>query len=438
MASGSDVRDILGLAAASSNLSRPTAPKKLARPPGQKRLAGIARELHDLLGGSAPPIVPVRPQYKAKPKMSKRVTAWVWRQFRNEARNDELLLEHWEKATDSQDEPYRFSKFNKGVHILEYTDDEYNKYLADPAWSRQETDYLWKLIRRFEWRFVIITDRYEWPDKERSMEDLKDRYYSIVRKLAEVRSEAYPELREMITTHKYDKNIEVERKKHLDKLYGRTAEQIKEEEILFYELKKREANEQKWTREREHLAKSLGSMDIPIPLQLGSNGSVPPDPRGFGMGSGLPTPTGRKDKGALPLGRSILGELEDTAAATRRVEKIPPGVFLRSSRLTQVKAIYQQKLNEIFERFEIPLRPQMATGPIVAKLEELKALVQQVFELKRMQDRMNMDMKSALQRKQFLEMGEYVDELGASGPGTRKRSLSSPANTPRDSKRQRS
>ena len=57
----------------------------------------------------------------------------------------------------------------------------------------------------------------------------------------------------------------------------------------------------------------------------------------------------------------------------------------------------------------------MATGPIVAKLEELKALVQQVFELKRMQDRMNMDMKSALQRKQYLELGDYVDEMGASG-----------------------
>jgi DNA methyltransferase 1-associated protein 1 len=29
----------------------------------------------------------------------------------------------------------------------------------------------------------VIADRYEWQDKERTMEDLKDRYYSGVRKL---------------------------------------------------------------------------------------------------------------------------------------------------------------------------------------------------------------------------------------------------------------
>ena len=124
---------------------------------------------------------------------------------------------------------------------------------------------------------------------------------------------------------------------------------------MFYELRKREANEAKWTREREHLAKTLGSMDIPIPLALGPNGSVPPDARGFGFGNmgGFATPMGRKEKGLMPVGRSILGELEDTATAARRVEKIPPGVFLRSSRLTVVKSLYQQKLTEVFERFEI-------------------------------------------------------------------------------------
>ncbi|TPX30105.1 hypothetical protein SmJEL517_g06254 [Synchytrium microbalum] len=427
MASGSDVRDILGLGAAGpSSATKPPPPKKLARPPGQKRLAGIARELHELLGGSAPPIVPVRPQYKAKPKMSKRVTGWVWRQFKNDARSDGLLLEHWEKVTDSQDEPYRFSKFNKNVNILEYSDDEYTKFLVDEQWSKEETDYLFKLCKQYELRFIIITDRYEFEDKQRSMEDLKDRYYTVVRKIAESRAESQPELRDLVTTHQFNKNMEVERKKHLERLSTRTPEQIKEEEILFQELRRREASEAKWTKEREHLAKTLGSMDIPIPTSMGG----PSGELIVSLQAGVPVALERKES-LVPVGRSILGELEDLSS---RREKLPPGVFLRSSRLTAVKSQYQSKVNEVFERFDIPMKPVMPTGPICNKMEDLKGLIQQLLDMKRMHDRISMDMKSAIQRKQYLEMGDDNDDGGGGG---RKRSMSSPAHSQRDAKRQR-
>jgi len=53
----------------------------------------------------------------------------------------------------------------------------------DPDWTKEETDYLWSLCPDFDLRWIIITDRYEWPDKTRTMEDLKDRYYSCVRGL---------------------------------------------------------------------------------------------------------------------------------------------------------------------------------------------------------------------------------------------------------------
>ena len=53
----------------------------------------------------------------------------------------------------------------------------------DPDWTKEETDYLWSLCAEFDLRWIIITDRYEWQDKQRTMEDLKDRYYSGVRAL---------------------------------------------------------------------------------------------------------------------------------------------------------------------------------------------------------------------------------------------------------------
>lgn len=43
------------------------------------------------------------------------------------------------------------------------------------AWSREETDQLFELCERFDLRFIVIADRFP---SDRSVEDLKSRYYS--------------------------------------------------------------------------------------------------------------------------------------------------------------------------------------------------------------------------------------------------------------------
>lgn len=63
---------------------------------------------------------------------------------------------------------------------MTYTDSEYEQYLQDNNWTRTETDVLFDLCRKFELKFLIIHDRWNnilYPD--RSVEDLKERYYSI-------------------------------------------------------------------------------------------------------------------------------------------------------------------------------------------------------------------------------------------------------------------
>ena len=57
------------------------------------------------------------------------------------------------------------------------------------------------------------------------------------------------------------KEREVERKKNLAILLSRTREQILEEEILYTELKRREANETKWAKERENLLRTFKFQD---------------------------------------------------------------------------------------------------------------------------------------------------------------------------------
>ncbi|CAJ0908056.1 3364_t:CDS:2, partial [Entrophospora sp. SA101] len=60
-------------------------------------------------------------------------------------------------------------------------------YLIDRDWSKEETDYLFDMCRKYDLRFIIIHDRYDFPNKIRTIEDLKERYYSVCKKILQIR-----------------------------------------------------------------------------------------------------------------------------------------------------------------------------------------------------------------------------------------------------------
>ncbi|KAG0224890.1 swr complex subunit [Actinomortierella wolfii] len=127
MATGSDVRDIFQLKPASEQVRR--------APRTEKKPDGISREL-------------------------------TWRPFVNPMRDDDLVLHHWQKTMTDPNEEYYFTRYNKIINLQEYTPEEYTKHLQDPDWTMEETAYLWDLCRRFDLRWVVIQDRYEWPPRE--------------------------------------------------------------------------------------------------------------------------------------------------------------------------------------------------------------------------------------------------------------------------------
>jgi DNA methyltransferase 1-associated protein 1 len=66
------------------------------------------------------------------------------------------------------------------VPVPTYTDAEYQTHLTAEGWSKQDTDHLFDLCRRFDLRFVIIHDRWDRSRfTERTVEDLKQRYYDV-------------------------------------------------------------------------------------------------------------------------------------------------------------------------------------------------------------------------------------------------------------------
>lgn len=186
-----------------------------------------------------------------------------------------------EKEKEGKAEPgYKFAKFNIKVTVPEYTDEQYESHLKSDDWSKEETDYLVNLAQDYDLRWIVIGDRYDYQSppssqgntdpsslpptpKERTIEDLKARYYHIAAKTMALKQP----LQSMSTTEfalhermlKFDAKVETTRKKLAQTLFLRPPEEVKEEEILLAELKRIVTHQERFSQERKELYDRLQS-----------------------------------------------------------------------------------------------------------------------------------------------------------------------------------
>lgn len=249
MASGRDVRDMLGLPAggdapnkagsgAATALAAAAALKRPGKPAGGggRKIQGVAREVAALYGERPPPVAVYEEKkaYRAKRQSAGPAKKWIQQPFTNPARHDGLVLKHWKRkpttappVQESEDAPMQdpetadiypescmeYVKYDIKVDMPTFTDEEYNAHLRSDDWSREETDYLFEVVQDYSYRWAVIWDRYEYepsrnrvafdssnpeeaqalatmpfpPSKKRSVEDLKARFYEISAKLMKLR-----------------------------------------------------------------------------------------------------------------------------------------------------------------------------------------------------------------------------------------------------------
>lgn len=185
----------------------------------------MKREIIKLVGG-IPSVIPTT-STKQLGKYD-RVTKWVWTKFNNPARPDNFQFLHWQREEDL-DKDYEYAQFNKKIKLVEFTQEEYENLLKelDPSWTYEETLYLWELCRQFDLRFTIIHDRYDYPIA-RTIEELKDRYYSISRKILEHKNiHDHP-----ILKSGYNYEQEMKRRAYLEKTINKSKEENQYENDL--------------------------------------------------------------------------------------------------------------------------------------------------------------------------------------------------------------
>ncbi|GIL77195.1 hypothetical protein Vretimale_3151 [Volvox reticuliferus] len=262
-----DVKDILGVPRAGPSQPDEKAPAPKEKKEKIKRPEGMSREAFALLGGSHPIISSQlasslkKNDMLKKPKPStKGIITYQYRPFRNAARTDGLELFHWLKCSkgangvirEPDDSEYPYAKYNKKVQLYKYNDEEYDSLIRPESgnWTREETDYLYDLCEQFDLRWHVVFDRYEWrwrpstggipgqPPPPRSVEDLKERYYNVARKLLVSRQGREAAVaNNTIVKHPFNKQVEQDRKRALAALLARTPQQISEEHAILAEAR---------------------------------------------------------------------------------------------------------------------------------------------------------------------------------------------------------
>ncbi|KAF7332045.1 Myb-like domain-containing protein [Mycena kentingensis (nom. inval.)] len=403
----------------------PSIPNKSTRKPD-----GISRELYSLIGPSSTSLVAQlgKPRLKQKPNLSATPKVkWEWRSFNNGARTDSLQLNHWVKQSTDPSQEYQFARYNVQRTSYMYSDEEYTTLLQDEDWSREETDFLMNIVQEFDLRWHVIHDRYEFPQPEdkppRTMEDLKDRYCSVCRKL--IRSRPSPDeatRQTLLTSFNFEKDREVLRKKYLESLENRTAEQVAEEEALFMEIKRLEQNERRFKRERDELLRTLGGIESGLPEIIEDDAQLAgilSDPKRKKKGNELDSPS--TPLSAPLLRRPVKSSAQDLIHCITRSEPPPPGVsvksshqpaFLRTFKIPYPKSTVAQKVIQAMTELGVSnTRLVMPTMANITHLENVMDAAASLVETKKNVDRVEFEIEM-LQGRLGMQTGGPKTEDG--------------------------
>jgi DNA methyltransferase 1-associated protein 1 len=248
----------------------------------------------------APPLTTLVARAKGSAARATAGARWEWKKFTNKARQDGLALGHWERTrgeggrpgTMGEDGEYVFARYNQLCGVVRYDDEEWHRLLAgDPGWGREETDYFFELCDRFDLRFLVIQDRYDFAGApERTVEDLKHRYFSVARRLlvSRVGGEAAV-AHEPVMQHRYNVNAEKDRKHALSILMRRSRKQEQEDAATLKEAAEIEARRRKLS----------GGGALPLTLGGAELGDLE-EPAGVHENAGVPWISSLKHQGKLP------------------------------------------------------------------------------------------------------------------------------------------
>ncbi|XP_021769994.1 SWR1-complex protein 4-like isoform X1 [Chenopodium quinoa] len=355
-----DAKDILGIPKNTLPLSQ----EKKSKPPKEphRKPDGISREVYMLTGG-VPPLMPAIDvaQLKKRRPTDEKVT-WQWLSFTNSARKDNLELYHWVRVVNGVPPTgdYPFAKYNKSVDVIKYTDEEYENYLTDPKWTKEETDTLFELCERFDLRFVLIADRFPSP---RTVEELKDRYYSVTRALLIARAPSPADVSgHPLIKEPYNAKQETERKRALSMVLSQTKHQERKDAEILAEAKR--------IQEARLLAKEAEESELLATSDVGADADRTAHPGSVSPISAAPAAA--DNAATLASLRSMRVYLR-TYALDQMVQAVSSSAGLRTIK----------RVEQTLQDLGVNLKPKVPTKSVCAEHLELRKEILTLLNLQK-------------------------------------------------------
>ncbi|VDP44584.1 unnamed protein product [Heligmosomoides polygyrus] len=283
----------------------------------------------------------------------------------------------------------------KTINIPDFTDEQYEKFFKVANWTLEETRHLFDVCRRFDIRYVSSLPFMRCNLNDRSMEDLKERFYAITAELALLKDPTSEPIC-------FDADHERRRKDQSIKLWNRTKEEVEEEEQLMAEMKKIEARKKERERKAQDLQKLISNID---------GQQATPSVSGLCMSPAL----GKKKSVFRQKGGSssanASSNVDIPVPAIRFPEFKSAGAHLRSQEMKLPTNIGQKKLKNIeivLNKCRLDLNP-MGTEAIVAAYNEFRSQVVLLQEMKTTLQNAEFELETL--RNRLIEEGKQPFEI---------------------------
>ncbi|XP_058199441.1 SWR1-complex protein 4 isoform X1 [Rhododendron vialii] len=368
-----DAKDILGLP--KTPLPLPQEKKSRPQKDSQRKPDGISREVYALTGGLAPlmPAIDIA-QLKRRIQSENEKITWQWLPFTNSARKDTLQLYHWVRVVNAVPPTgdYSFAKYNKSVDLVKYTDEEYEKYLTDPMWTKKDTDQLFDLCERFDLRFVVIADRFS---SSRTVEELKDRYYSVCRAILLARAASPGDVSgHPLVKEPYNVSHEIDRKRALSMVLSQTKQQERKDAEVLAEAKR--------ITDSRMAARSAEESELPVTSNIGPEGTEraivavdtasPSSSAQFASGNVTP-PTSMAESASVTASLRVLRVYTRTYALDQMVQAATSSAGLRTIK----------RVEQTLQDLGVNLKPKVPTKAVCAEHLELRKEILTLLNLQK-------------------------------------------------------
>ncbi|TKA71025.1 hypothetical protein B0A55_06029 [Friedmanniomyces simplex] len=383
---------------------------------------------------------------KSQFRVHSRPTHWSAEDTPIPARHDQLQARRWRRATQGPNDvappDAKFAKYNVETEVPTYDAEAYEQHLTHADWTKEDTDHLFATYRDCNGKWPVVADHYA-SDRQRSMEELKARFYGISATLLSLRtpitSMTGTEFDLYNALEKFEPAKEAARKRLAEGHMQRRQDEVDEETVLLSELQRIMLHQATLDSEREDLRRRLdhpqaNSNSYPYATsqsltqlwqqllaadRLKKNqrlrptgnsaydfGGTPTSARPHNSNAGLPDagsrrttlPSATTPQSALPVDLSK-AELSRYGVVVGQ-DKLPSGVTFASDRLSKPRVakstLQTDKIAAILTHAGVPDLVPLPTPAVIESFEALMGKVHTLLDLRKFAEKEEQELRVRL------------------------------------------